>query len=169
MHASQPCAPLSTDTRAMARLPDFRRQRQAAQAPLADLEAFEQQRHALFVAAEREALGEARARFDVHVPRIAVAGQRYHRVRRGAQTSCRAAGPGRVERTLYRARQGDERARCPLELRARLLEGYWTPLAATQATWMVAPLPPHRTARHASPGLATGPPRQVVWIACPSR
>lgn len=145
MQASQTCAPLSTDTSAMARLQDFLRQRQAARAPLADLEGFEQQLHALFVAAEREALGEELARFDVNVPILEVEGQRYHRVLRCAQTYCSAAGPVRVERTLYRARQGAERALCPLELRAGLLEGYWTPLAAKQATWMVAHLTPQES------------------------
>jgi hypothetical protein len=126
----------------MACLHDFLRQRQAAQEPVADLETFEQQLHALFVAAERETLGVELARFDVDVPAIEVEGQRYHRVLRCAQTYCSAAGPVRVERTLYRTRPGDERALCPVELRAGLIEGYWTPLAAKQATWMVAHLTP---------------------------
>lgn len=145
MQASQTCAPLSTDTSAMARLHDFLRQRQAAKEPMTDLEAFEQQLHALFVAAEREALSEELARFDVDVSTIEVAGQRYHRVLRCAQTYCSAAGPVRVERTLYRTRQGDERALCPLELRAGLIEGYWTPLAAKQAIWMVTHLTPQES------------------------
>jgi hypothetical protein len=126
----------------MARLHDFLRQRPAVREPVADLATFEQQLHALFVAAEREVLGEELARFDVDVPAIEVEGQRYRRVLRCAQTYCSAAGPVRVERTLSRAWQGDERALCPLELRAGLIEGYWTPLAAQQATWMVAHLTP---------------------------
>ena len=80
MQASQTCEPLSSDTSAMARLHDFLRQRQAAQEPVEDLETFEQQLHALFVAAEREAMGEELARFDVDVPTIEVEGQRDHRV-----------------------------------------------------------------------------------------
>ena len=145
MQALQTCEPLSSDTSAMARLYDFLRQRQAAQEPVADLETFEQQLHALFVAAEREAMGEELARFDVDVPTIEVKGQRYYRVLRCAQTYSSAAGPVRVERTLYRARLGDERALCPLELRAGLIEGYWTPLAAKQATWSVAHLTPQES------------------------
>ncbi len=31
---------------------------------------------------------------------------------------------------------------CPLELRAGIIEGAWTPLAAKQATWVVAHLTP---------------------------
>jgi hypothetical protein len=142
MQASQTCDPLSTDTSAMTRLHHFLRQRQAACEPVADLAAFERDLHARFVAAEREALSRELARFDVDVPAIEVEGQRYHRVLRCAQTYCSAAGPVRVERTLYRPWQGGARALCPLELRAGLLEGYWTPLAAKQATWVVAHLTP---------------------------
>ena len=101
MQASQTCEPLSTDTRAMTRLHHFLRQRQAACEPGADLEAFERDLHTRFVAAEREALRRELARFDVDVPAIEVEGQRYHRVLRCAQTYCSAAGPVRVERTLY--------------------------------------------------------------------
>jgi hypothetical protein len=32
---------------------------------------------------------------------------------------------------------------CPLELRAGIIEGAWTPLAAQQATWVVAHLTPN--------------------------
>jgi hypothetical protein len=142
MPALQACEPLSSETSAMARLHVFLRQRQAAGKPVEDLETFEQELHARFVAAEREALSQELARFDVDVPAIEVESQCYHRVLRCAQTYCSAAGPVRVERTLYRARQGGERALCPLELRTGMIEGYWTPLAAKQATWMVAHLTP---------------------------
>ena len=47
----------------------------------------------------------------------------------------------RVTRSLYRHPQGG-RAVCPLELRAGIIEGSWTPLAAKQATWVVAHLTP---------------------------
>jgi hypothetical protein len=47
----------------------------------------------------------------------------------------------RVERSLYRPSQGGQTV-CPLELRAGIIEGYWTPLAAKQAPWVVAPLTP---------------------------
>jgi hypothetical protein len=142
MLASQTCDPLSTDTSAMTRLHHFLRQRQAACKPVEALETFEQELHALFVAAEREALSQELARFDVDVPVVEVEGQRYRRVLRCAQTYCSAAGPVRVERTLYRTGQGADRALCPLELRAGIIEGYWTPLAAKQATWVVVHLTP---------------------------
>ncbi len=48
-------------------------------------------------------------------------------------------GPVRVTRSLYRHPHGGP-AVCPLELRAGIIEGSWTPLAAKQATWVVAHL-----------------------------
>ena len=142
MQALQSQALLSSETHAMDQLQEFLRQRRAAHAPVEDLAAFEQELHRLFVAAEREAFGQELARFDVDVPVLEVDGQRYRRVLRCAQTYSSAAGPVRVERTLYRQRQEDERALCPLELRAGIIEGSWTPLAAKQATWVVAHLTP---------------------------
>jgi hypothetical protein len=142
MQASQICDSLSTPPSALEQLHDFLQQRQSAREPVADLNAFEQELHRHFVAAEREALGRELARFDVDAPVIEVAGQRYRRVLRCEQTYHSAAGPLRVERTLYRQRQAGERALCPLELRAGLIAGSWTPLAAKQATWVVAHLTP---------------------------
>ncbi|ETW92306.1 MAG: hypothetical protein ETSY2_53795 [Candidatus Entotheonella gemina] len=34
---------------------------------------------------------------------------------------------------------------CPLELGAGIIEGYWTPLAAKQASWAVAHLTPQES------------------------
>ena len=58
---------LSSDTNAMDQLQDFLRQRREAPEPVEALEAFEQELHRLFVAAEREALSREVARFDLHV------------------------------------------------------------------------------------------------------
>jgi hypothetical protein len=141
MQALQSRDLLSSDTHAMDQLSDFLRQRRDAPEPVADLAAFEQELHRLFVAAEREALGQELSRFDLDVPTIEVAGERYHRVLRCETTYNSAVGPVRVERSLYR-RPHSTPALCPLELRAGILEGYWTPLAAKQATWVVAHLTP---------------------------
>jgi hypothetical protein len=142
MPASQICEPLSTPQSALDQLRDFLQQRQRAREPVADLDRFEQELHRLCIAAEREAFAQELARFDVDVPVIEVEGQRYRRVLRCEQTYSSAAGPVRVKRTLYRQRQEDERALCPLELRAGIIAGSWTPLAAKQATWVVAHLTP---------------------------
>jgi hypothetical protein len=141
MQALQSRDLLSSDTHAMDQLQDFLRQRREAHAPVEDLDAFEQELHRRFVAAEREALGHELARFDLDVPVIEVEGERYHRVLRCATTYTSAVGPVRVERSLYRHPHGGH-ALCPLELRAGIIEGSWTPLAAKQATWVVAHLTP---------------------------
>ena len=142
MQALQSRDLLPSDTNAMEQLQDFLRQRREAPAPVPDLATFEQELHRLFVAAEREALRHELARFDLDVPRIEVAGECYQRVLRCETTYNSAAGPVRVERSLYRPTHSDGRAICPLELRAGIIEGYWTPLAAKQATWVVAHLTP---------------------------
>jgi hypothetical protein len=132
---------LSSDSHAMDQLHDFLRRRRETCEPVEDLESFEQGLHRLFVAAEREALGHELARFDLDVPQVEIEGERYDRVLRCETTYNSAAGPVRVERSLYRSPSGG-RALCPLELRAGMIEGYWTPLAAKQATWTVAHLTP---------------------------
>ena len=132
---------LSSDSTAMDQLQDFLRRRRQAAEPLDDFGQMEQDLHRLFVAAEREALGRELARFDRDVPQIEIDGERYDRVLRCETTYNSAAGPVRVERSLFRQGTG-ERAVCPLELGAGMIEGYWTPLAAKQASWAVAHLTP---------------------------
>ena len=91
---------MSSDTWAMDQLHDFLRQRRDAREPVENLDAFEQELHRLFVAAEREALSHELARFDLDVPALEVDGERYHRVLRCETTYTSAAGPVRVERSL---------------------------------------------------------------------
>src|SRR2546421_6629711 len=112
---------LSSDTHAMDQLQDFLRQRRDAPAPVEDLDAFEQELHRFFVAAEREALGQELARLDLDVPTLEIAGERYHRVLRCATTYTSAVGPVRVERSLYRQGHDGGRAGCPLDLRAGVI------------------------------------------------
>ena len=141
MQALQTCDLLSSETHAMDQLHDFLRQRREAHEPVEDLDAFEQELHRHFVAAEREALRRELSRFDLDVPAVEVDGTRCYRVLRCETTYASAAGPVRVERSLYRHPQGGHTV-CPLELRAGIIEGTWTPLAAKQATWVVAHLTP---------------------------
>jgi hypothetical protein len=144
MQALQSPTLLSSDSHAMDQLCDFLRRRREMREPVADFEHFEQDLHRLFVAAEREALGHELSRFDLDVPQVEVAGERYDRVLRCETTYNSAAGPLRVDRSLYRHPSGG-RTICPLELRAGMIEGYWTPLAAKQATWAVAHLTPQES------------------------
>jgi hypothetical protein len=141
MQALQSHDLLSSDTHAMDQLHDFLRQRREAHEPVEDFDAFEQELHRHFVAAEREALRHELSRFDLDVAALEIDGERYCRVLRCETTYNSAVGPVRVERSLYRCAPSGQ-ALCPLELRAGLIEGYWTPLAAKQAAWVVAHLTP---------------------------
>jgi hypothetical protein len=141
MPALQNCAFLSSETSAMEQPQDFLRQRREAHAPAENFEALEQELHRLCVAAEREALCHELARFDLDVPVVEVDGERYHQGLRCATPYTSATGPVRVERSFYRSSRGGP-ILCPLELRAGLLEGAWTPLAAKQATWVRAHVTP---------------------------
>lgn len=103
-------------------------------------ESFEREVHGLFVQAEREVLAEALERLDMDVPEVVMDGCRYRRVLRASETYTSAVGPVTVTRTLYRA--GRSRAVVPLERRAGIVAGHWTPLAARQASFLVAQLTP---------------------------
>jgi len=118
------------------------RQRRAAPEPVEPLETCAQERPRLCVAAERAALRRAGGRCELDGPTLETAGARSHRVLRCATTSNRAAGPLRVARRVSRQQPARARAVCPLDLRAGILEGSWTPLAAQQAPWVVAQLTP---------------------------
>jgi hypothetical protein len=125
--------------------PYFLRRRRETCEPVENFARFEQDLHRLFVMAEREALGYELARCDLDVPQVEVEGERYDRVVRCETTYTSAAGPVRVARSLYRSPSGG-RAICPLERRAGMIEGSWTPLGAKQATWAVAHVTPKESA-----------------------
>lgn len=115
-----------------------RRQRET----ITDMEAFEKEVHELFAAAECEFLAEELEALDVDVPLVMIDGVPHARAIRSEQTYFAACGPVRVNRTLYRDGRDGGRCLCPVELRAGIVEGFWTPLAAKQATWVVANMTP---------------------------
>jgi hypothetical protein len=144
MQALQNQSFLSSDSAAMDQLHDFLYRRGQVTAPLENVDHLEQELHRLFVAAEREALGRELSRFDLDVPRIEIEGERYDQVLRCETTYNSAAGPVRVERSLYRHPSGG-RTVCPMERGAGIIEGYWTPMAAKQGSWAVAHLTPQES------------------------
>lgn len=107
-------------------------------------EQLEAELHSLFVLAEREVLGEELARLDVDLPALMLDGRRHRRVVRSAMTYTSAVGPLEVVRTLYR--HGAERSVSPLEGRAGIVAGHFTPRAARQALCAVAHLTPQDAA-----------------------
>ncbi len=113
--------------------------RRGAAEPVEDFRVFEERLHALFAEAECEVLGQELARLDIDAPAVIVDGIVHTRVVRGEAPYLCRAGEVRVERSLYRA-AGEDFSICPMELRAGIVEGYWTPWAAMLAVWAVAHL-----------------------------
>lgn len=126
---------------AVAKLLEFVGARQDAR-PTGDIERFEHEVRALLMEVERELVQEELARHDIDTEVIEVDGVKHRRVQRCAETYFGAAGELRVTRSLYSTREDGARCVCPMELRAGILEGRWTPLAAKQATWAVAHMTP---------------------------
>ena len=85
-------------------------------------------------------LGELLERLDVDVPSVEIGERRYHRVLNSTESYTTAVGPVKVRRTLYRC--GRERTVVPMELRAGIVEGHWSALAARQASCVVAQMTP---------------------------
>jgi len=109
--------------------------------PIVSLEAFEGEVRQLMAEVEQEVVTEGLSQFDMDAPVVKVEGRLYTQVFRGPKRYLSAAGEVRVERSLYRAQPG-EKAICPLEMQAGIVDGYWTPLAARQGVWVTAQLPP---------------------------
>ena len=105
-----------------------------------DFERVERELHERFVEAEREVLGELLESLDVDVASVGLGERRLHRVLKSTESYTTAVGPVKVARTLYRSAR--ERAVAPMELRAGIVEGHWTPLAARQASCVVAQMTP---------------------------
>jgi hypothetical protein len=124
------------------RLTEFlRAHRQAWQQGTPDFEQFEREVHEHIMNLERECLAEELARYDVTAECIEVAGVSYQPVLQAAETYLSAAGPVRVERHLYRPAGRNTKSSCPLELRAGIINGYWTPRAARHGAFVIAHLP----------------------------
>jgi hypothetical protein len=111
--------------------------------PKETFEAFEERLHQQMQEVERELLAEDLGRADVDADGIMVEGTAYRRVLRAEETYMTAAGPVRVERTLYKDRTDEaEHALVPMELKTGIVSGFWTPMAARQAAWVVSQMSP---------------------------
>ena len=105
-------------------------------------EAFEGEAHRRFAEAESELVGEELARLDVTLAEVRIEGVLYRRVVSGVGEYMTAAGPVKVLRHRYRAAGTNGPSECPLELRAGIVEGFFTPLAARMGLWVVTHLTP---------------------------
>ena len=118
---------------------------QQSEAP-PDLERFERALHDHVMAVERDLLAAALSRYDVAADDVTVEGVSSHRSLESTQTSSSAAGPITVSRPLYRPAGRRTKSRCPLELRAGIVQGLWTPTAARQGAFVMAHVTPRASA-----------------------
>jgi hypothetical protein len=116
--------------------------RSQAEALAEGFEAFEREVHRRFAEAEREFVGAELARLDVTLPEVRIDGVLYRRVVSGYGEYMTVAGPVKVLRQRYRAAGTNGASECPLELRAGIVEGFFTPLAARMGLWVVTHLTP---------------------------
>jgi hypothetical protein len=97
-----------------------------------DFETFERELHERIMALECELIAEELARYDVDVEEVEVADTVYGQALTSTETYLSAAGPVTVERHLYRPAGRGTKSICPLELRAGIVRGLFTPRAARQ-------------------------------------
>lgn len=143
MRSCHAAAPPTSPTIAtvMTELEAFIAVRKADPSPCSDIGEFERELQARVLAVQREVLAAELAKFDVDAPVVVIDGTPHRRVLRCEQTYWGVAGPMQVKRSLYSTRDG-EPARCPMELRAGIVDGRWSPWAAQRAAWVVAHLTP---------------------------
>ena len=116
--------------------------RQAWAHQLPDLETFERELHTHLLAFERELLADELAQYDIVAERIMVNGVVYRQAMEETETYMTSAGEVVVKRHLYRPAGRSTRHICPLELQAGIVEGFFTPVAARRAAYVVAHMPP---------------------------
>ena len=127
----------ATEGSALHRLKALLRERENATGAVEDFARFESELHAVLAAAEAELLGRELERLDPSCDVVVVDGTVYRRVLTSSKEYITRGGPVRVERGLYRRGRG-EGTIVPMELRAGVVDGFWTPGAATLAVWAVA-------------------------------
>jgi len=118
----------------------LRKRRENCNLELSDFEQFESELHEQITALECELVSEELARYDVAAEEVEVAGVVYHHTLTSSETYLSAAGLVTVMRNLYRPAGRGSRSICPLELRAGMINGYFTPRAARQAGFVMAQL-----------------------------
>jgi hypothetical protein len=128
---------------ALSKLQDFIQQRKSMPLEVVGFEQFEKQLHQLVGELEKELAAEELSRYDIDMPVIEIEGVPYRRVNRCFKEYIGVAGKITVERSLYSDRRNADRAICPLEKQAGIIEGNWTPTAAKQAAFAVAHMSPH--------------------------
>jgi hypothetical protein len=112
-----------------------------------DFEGFERRVLELGRGVMREAIADELRAADEAAEAIEIAGVSMRRVLRSPQTYMTAAGEVTVDRWLFKDRSDvDAHAIAPLDLRAGVVAGFWTPEAAKQGLWVVSQMTPKKGA-----------------------
>jgi hypothetical protein len=123
-----------------------RRQQRETDGFTFDFEAFEHELHEHMSALECELVAEELVHYDVNVDEVEVEGTVYRQALTSTETYLSAVGPVMVERHLYRPKGRGSKSICPLELRAGIVRGLFTPRAARQGAFAMAHLTPREAA-----------------------
>lgn len=108
-----------------------------------DFAEFEKQLHARLMEVEREVVAEELRRADVDGRSVEIDGIVHRRVLRSRQQYMTAAGLVEVERTLFRDRTDPQsKSMAVVDVKLGIIDGFWTPLAAQQAAWVVSQMSP---------------------------
>lgn len=112
-----------------------------------DFAEFEREVHARLMRVEREIVGEELERADVDEEAVEVDGIVHRRAMRSRRQYMTAAGVVEVERTLFRDRSDPyTRTIAALDAKVGIIDEFWTPLAAQQASWVVSQMTPQQSA-----------------------
>jgi hypothetical protein len=108
-----------------------------------DFADFERELHARVMHVEREVLCEELERADVDEEAVEIDGVVHRRALRSRRQYMTAAGVVEVERTLFRDRSDPyTRTIAALDAKLGIIDEFWTPLAAQQASWVVSQMCP---------------------------
>ena len=110
------------------------------------LDEFERGLRRRVMALEVEVLGRKLQSYDVDAPVIEIEGERFRRKGRFEKEYHGLGGSSTVERTLYVPVGSHGRAVVPLDMRAGIVEGAWTPLLARVMARTVASTTPKEAA-----------------------
>ena len=110
------------------------------------LEEFERELHQRVMAFEADLVRRHVERFDLDAPEVKVEGEVFRWKMKSKKEYCGLSGTFEILRSLYVPRSRVGKAMCPLELRAGMVEGEWTPLAARLMARAVAGTTPKEAA-----------------------
>lgn len=102
--------------------------------------------HAAFMEAERAVLREVLAQYDIDSPVVEFENKIYRQSVRSEHDYITVAGKVRIKRSLFRVARGTPSI-CPMELRAGIVEKFWSPSASKQALLMVSQMNPYDAAK----------------------